>query len=73
MGTTRGCKRRVKVVAGSHMRLGGVFSQGRALLPHKKFLPPTVVAKCNFFSSKLIEVSLGGVFSTLPHSISGIL
>jgi hypothetical protein len=63
MGTTGRCKRRVRVVVGSHMRLGGVFSQGKALLPHTKSLPSTVVAKCNFFSSILIEVSLGGVFS----------
>ena len=46
---------------------GGIFSQGMALLPHTKSLPSTVVAKCNFFSSILIEVSLGGVFSMLPH------
>ena len=73
MDTTGRWIRRVRVVVGLYMRLGGVFSRGRAFLPHKKYLPSIVVAKCNFFSSILIEVSLSGVFTMLAHSIGGIL
>jgi hypothetical protein len=73
MGTTGRCKRHVRVVMGSHKGLGGVFSQGRTFRPDAKSLPSADVAKCNFLSAILIEVSLGRVFSMLPHSIGGII